>query len=280
MLGVLVCFSLMAIAIRELSNELGTFQILFYRSLIGLLFISPVMFRYGWHLGFTQRPGKHIARNSAHFIGQYAWVYAIAFIPLAEVFALEFTTPAWTVLLAALFLGERLNRYRLIALVCGITGVLLILRPGAELIHPAALVMLVGAWAYALTNVFTKQLASTEKPLTIVFYMLIVQLPLSLVPTLMDWQLPSGIGWFYLVIIALTALAAHFCLARALSLADASVVIPIDFMRLPLIAIVGYVLYNEAIDAWVIIGASLMLAGNLYSIRKEHDYALNKGEAR
>lgn len=269
MMVTLSCFTLMAISIRELSDALNPFQILFFRSAIGLPIILAVLYHYGSWQARTKRPLLHIARNGCHFIGQFGWVYAIAFIPLAQVFALEFTTPLWTAILASLVLGEKIDRYRLLAVGTGLAGVLIILRPDQQVVHPAAFAVLIAALGYALTNIFTKQLAATDTPLTIVFYMLVVQLPLGLIPVLFDWKMPQGIDWLWLTIVAITALVAHYSISKALALADASVVIPIDFLRLPLIGVLGFLLYDEAIDLFVIGGALLMLGGNLVNINAE-----------
>ncbi|MAC45767.1 MAG: EamA family transporter [Oceanospirillum sp.] len=280
MLGALVSFATMAVAGRELSAEYTTFQILFFRSVIGVLIIGALVSRSGFAQLKTQRLKSHLVRNLAHFGGQYGWFYGLAFISLAEVIAIEFTTPVWTALFAFFLLGERLTKARITALVLGIFGLLLILRPGAGVLEPAALAVLAGAVGYALTYIQTKSLTSTETPLCILFYMTLMQMPLGMVPALMDWKSPSLEMMPMIILVGTTALSAHYCMTRAFKLADATVVVPMDFLRLPLIMVVGYLLYQESVDWFVLAGALLMLSGNLVNIRAEQNKlkAIQKGE--
>lgn len=270
MSGALVSFMAMAISGRELAAELTTFQILFFRSLVGLAVVAILLQRSGWTQVETRMFGTHLVRNLAHFGGQYGWFYGLGFIPLTEVFAIEFTVPIWTAILATIFLGERMNHLRALAVAIGFVGVLVILRPGVAIVSPGALAVLGGALGYAASHVFTKRLSSTETPLAILFYMTMIQLPLGLVPALPGWVWPSAAAWPWVVVVATTALSAHYCLARAFGLADASVVVPMDFLRLPLIAIVGFVFYDEALQVWVLVGAVIVFAAawlNLKSAR-------------
>ncbi|MCP5267292.1 MAG: DMT family transporter [Burkholderiaceae bacterium] len=269
MSGALVSFMAMAIAGRELSSELGTFQILAFRSAIGLVIVLMIASHDRWRGIATQRPGLQVLRNLAHYGGQFGWFYGIALIPLAQVFAIEFTVPIWTLVLATVFLRERLSAARLSSVLLGFAGMLLILRPGVQSLHPAALAVLGGALGYAASYVMTKRLVQTDSPLAILFWMTLIQLPLGILPSLSHWIWPSPSLWPWLVIVGVTALSAHFCLSRALALADAMVIVPLDFLRLPLVAVVGAVFYGEALDAWVLIGALVMLAGNLVNIAAE-----------
>lgn len=269
MAGALASFMAMAVSGRELSAELSTFQILFFRSLIGLGVISLLLSRYGWLQARTRRLGLHAVRNVAHFGGQYGWFYGLAFLPLAEVFAIEFTVPVWTAVLATLLLGERFTAARRVAVALGMIGVLLIVRPGIDVVHPAAVAVLLSAIGYATSHTLTKKLSGSETPLAILFYMTLIQLPLGLVPAAFDWATPSAAMWPWLVLVGLTALTAHYCMVRAFALADAMVVVPLDFLRLPLIALVGFLFYGEQIAWLVFLGAALILAGNLVNIRAE-----------
>ena len=269
MLGTMSAFTLMAIAGRELSSDLNTFQILFFRSVISLVIISLWLSITGWHVIKFDQLAVHGLRNLTHFLGQYGWFYGIGLIPLAEVFAIEFTVPLWTAIIAAVMLKEKINRGRSVAIAAGITGVIVILRPGIEIINPASIAVLAGAVCYAFAHTLTKKLSAQDNPLSIIFFMSLMQLPLGLIPSLLDWQTPSGTMWLWLIIIAICALAAHYCLAQALSLADATIVVPMDFLRLPLIALVSFLLYEEIIDWFVFAGACLMVSGNLINLRYE-----------
>lgn len=273
MIGALFSFMAMAISGRELSAEYTTFQILFFRSVIGVLLIGFLVSRSGFAQLKTQRFSAHLLRNIAHFGGQYGWFYGLAFISLAEVIAIEFTTPVWTALFAFFLLGERLTLPRIIALVLGIGGLLLILRPGTGVLEPAAFAVLAGAVGYALSYIQTKSLSATDTPLCILFYMTLIQLPFGMVPALMDWKTPSLEMAPWIALVGVTAMSAHYCMTRALKLADATVVVPMDFMRLPLIMLVGYFLYQESVDWFVLAGAVLMFSGNLVNIRAEQKKA-------
>ncbi|PSF04583.1 EamA family transporter [Marinobacter fuscus] len=269
MVGSLFSFSAMAVAVRELSEDIGTFQLLTIRSAIGLLVISALLTRYGWKKIRSDNLKLHLARNLVHFGGQFGWFFAIGFIPLAAVFAIEFTVPLWTMMFAALLLGERISTSRRLAVLLGVIGILVIVRPGWSALHPASLVMLLGAIAYALSHTLTKKLTGVDSPLCILFYMMLVQLPLGLVPALFDWTTPQPEHWPWLAIIGMTGLTAHYCMVRALLLADATVVVPLDFLRLPFIALVGYLLYGEQLDGFLVAGAALILVGNGMNILAE-----------
>ncbi|WP_299198730.1 DMT family transporter [uncultured Amphritea sp.] len=269
MVGALLSFMTMAIAGRELSDELNTFQILFFRSVIGLFVIACLLQRNGWQQVRTPAISKHLFRNLAHYGGQFGWFYGLAFIPLAQVFAIEFTVPVWTALLAVFFLGEKLTVPRMIAIGLGIVGMLIILRPGLEVMNPAALAVLGGAICYAISHIKTKQLAHIDTPLCILFYMTVIQLPLGLIPALYDWKTPSLDAWPWILLVGLTAMSAHYCLTRAMKLIDATVVVSMDFLRLPLIAAVGFLFYGEPLEWAVLIGALVMLIGNYISNRAE-----------
>ena len=211
--------------------------------------------------------GWHMLRNTTHFAGQCAWLLAIAALPLAEVFALEFTTPLWAAVLAALFLGESLNRGRWISLLLGLVGVLVILRPGNAVINPVSLIMLAGAVGFGITVITTRKLTllldgHRQTYLLILFFMTGMQAFLSFVALASKVAMPEPELWLWLSVAAATALGAHYCLSRALSLADAAVVMPIDYLRLPLIMLVGWWVYGEVVSISLMLGAALIIAAN------------------
>lgn len=278
MIGSLVSFITMAVAARELSAELNTFHVLFYRTLVALPIVLLLIARSGWHQLGTRRFGLHVVRNSAQFIGQFGWFYSIAFIPLAEVFAIEFTVPVWTALFAALLLGERITRARVLSIGLGLAGTLLVLRPGIAVVHPAALAMLIGAIGFSFSYIFTKKLSASDSALTILFYMTLIQMPIAFIPSAANWIVPSPHLWPWLVVVGVTALTAHYCLVRAFALADATVVVPMGFVRLPLIALIGFVFYGEQLAWPVIAGALLIFAGNYVNIRAEQQRAARKAQ--
>jgi drug/metabolite transporter (DMT)-like permease len=267
--GALLSFSLMAVAVRELLHAFGNFEILFLRSFVSLAVMLALLPRFGAGALRTRRFGLHVVRNLFHFGGQYAWVYAIGLLPLATVFAIEFTMPVWTAVLAMLILGERLNRGRIVMLALGLAGILIIVKPGVEPVSQAALVMLVGSFAYAATMIATKRLAGNDTAFAVLFYMSAIQVPLGLLPALPGWVTPSLADLPWIVAVGASGLIAHFCLTRALRAADAIVVVPIDFLRLPLIAVVGMLFYGEPLEFSILLGAAVIFAGTYFSIWRE-----------
>ena len=269
MVGALLSFSLMAVSVRELLRTMGSFEILFLRSLVSFVLVLAVLPPFGLGALRTRHFGLHLVRNVLHFSGQYAWVYAIAMLPLATVFAIEFTMPVWTALLAIPILGERLNRGRTVMLVLGLAGILVILKPGFGVVHPAALVMLAGSFAYASTMIATKRLSGSDSALAVVFNMSVVQLPLAFVPALPGWVAPALVDLPWILAIGAAGLSAHYCLTRAMRIADATLVVPIDFLRLPLIAVVGMLFYGEPLEFSIMLGAAMIFAGTYYSVQRE-----------
>ncbi len=269
MLIALASFALMAVAGKELSKNIGTAEILFFRSLIGLLILLIIISIIGFESIKTMSIKKHMARNASHFFGQYGWFYGIAFIPLAEVFALEFTVPIWTAIAATILLNEAITKIRVVSIALGLLGVLVILRPTVEIIHPAAIVVIVGAMAYGVAHTLTRSIVKHDSPFSVLFYMCLIQLPAGLLLAFSDWVMPSGIMWFWLLVVGVTALSAHYGMSKALIHADAMVVVPMDFLRLPLIMLVGLYFYNEPIEGLFLLGASIMLFGNYLNLQNE-----------
>jgi drug/metabolite transporter (DMT)-like permease len=269
MLGAVFSFAAMAVSVRQLIRTMSIAEILALRTAVTLAVVSTLAFAHGRAGIATRRLPLHATRALVHVAGQYCWAYAIGALTLATVFAIEFTMPVWVALLAAAFLHERLNRGRVVQLVLGLAGTLVILRPGAGVFHPAALVMLLGSLFYAGNMVFTKRLSSTESPLAVTFWMSIVQLPVTLIAAWSAWVAPRLVDVPWILVIGLGSFAAHYSMTRAMKLADATVVVPIDFIRLPLIAVVGALFYAEPFDVMVLIGATVIFVGTYYSLSRE-----------
>ncbi len=269
MAGALASFVVMAISVRELGAGMHAFQMLFIRSAIGVVILAPWLTVKGWGLVRTQRLGGHLARNSVHFVGQSLWIAGIALLPLATVAAIEFTTPIWGIFLAVLFLGERMNRGRWVALAFGVLGILVILRPGVAVVDLGALLMLACTFCFGATSVITKWLTRGDTPLAIVFYMVLMQTLIGALATVFVWTPVTGDDWPFLALLGLTGISAHYSLTQALASADAIFVMPFEFLRLPFVALVGFLLYAEGFEPAVLIGAVLIFAGNSYSLRRE-----------
>jgi S-adenosylmethionine uptake transporter len=269
MVASLLSFIGMAVASRELSMFMSIFEILFFRSFVGLIIISPVIYKQRAQLKQALDLGMQVGRNTVHFAGQYAWTVGVASLPLVKVFALEFTTPIWVSLLAFLFLKERLSIARVLAAIGGFIGVLVVLRPGFDTIEPAALTILLAAMCYATSIIMVKKLTLTSSPAIIVIWMVLLQLPLGFVLSLTQWRIPTFEYIPWILLLGVTGLSAHFAMAKALNVMDASIAIPIDFFRVPLIAVVGFFLYGESLEYWVFIGALIIFASNYLAFRIE-----------
>jgi drug/metabolite transporter (DMT)-like permease len=267
--GAVLSFTAMAVAARELLRHMGTFEIVFLRSVVMLAIVLAMVPRAGIAAVRTQRIQLHLWRNVIHFLGQVLWVYSIGALTLATVFAIEFTMPMWTALLAWLFLKERLTWPRLVMLGLGLAGVLIILRPGGGSFHPAALGMVLGSLCYASSFIFTKRLTSTDSALAVLFWMALIQLPLGLAASIPAWVTPAAADLPWVVGIGIGSYTAHYCMTRAVKLADASVVVGIDFIRLPLIAALGSFFYGEPLEPLVFVGAAIIFAGTWYSLSRE-----------
>ncbi len=222
--GALLSFTVMAISVRELSSGMHAFEMLFIRSAIGVVILTVVLWATGWKTLRTKRMVGHLFRNAVHFTGQVLWIFGITLLPLATVFAIEFTTPIWGAVLAVAFLRERMNRGRWMALGLGFIGILVILRPGLAAVSTGAMIMLACALFFGATNVITKWLTRSERPVAIVFYMVVMQTLFGAVASVFVWTPVAADAWPWLFLMAITGLTAHYSLARALSVADASFV--------------------------------------------------------
>jgi drug/metabolite transporter (DMT)-like permease len=273
MIGTLLSFSAMAVSIRELSRGgLSIFEILAIRSGIALLVLLVLLAARAELRAYAlpRRMGLHLLRNCVHYASQFSWAVALTVLPLAMVFALEFTMPAWTALLAAWLLREKLTASRLGVVVLGLIGVVVILRPGISNFNPAALLVLGAAFGYAITMIATKKLTMSETTFGIVFWMAVIQFPLSLIGSDLGAFLHFEARHILPAIgVGVAGLTSHYCLSNAFRAGDATLVVPLDFMRIPLIAVVGWALYGEPLDIFVLLGALIIIAGVLWNLRAE-----------
>lgn len=267
MAGWLIGTLAMTVAGRELGREVSVYVLIFLRSVFAGLILLPFVLRAG---GFSNRLAQwklHGARNVIHYGGQIAWFSALLLIPLAEVIAIEFTMPLWIAVLAVAFLGERMYGVKALALIIGFAGVLMIVKPGG-MASPGHLVALAAALFYACSVSLTKFITRRDTALTVIFLMFSMQTVLGAIPAYLTWTWPTATGWVFVAVIAVTGTASHYCLSKALSLADATLVMPLDFLRLPLTALLGYLLYREGLDIWSVTGAVLILGANTLNLLK------------
>ncbi|NGN40889.1 DMT family transporter [Mesorhizobium sp. CGMCC 1.15528] len=267
MAGSLACMLAMTIAGRETTRELNVFQVMEMRSVIGLVMLYPLVLRSGGIRAMrTTLPLQHLSRNIAHYAGQALWLFALTLIPLAQLIAIEFTAPIWTALLAMAFLGERMNIWKTGAIVFGLIGVTVIVRPGIAEVNAGQLVVLAAAVCFAISFVLVKALTRKDSAVKIIFWMLVIQSVIGLIPALHEWNWPSAHVWPWIFVIAFAGSYAHYCMARAVAHADATVVMPMDFVRVPATALLGWLVYSERIDMFTALGAALILGGNLLNL--------------
>ena len=272
MTGTIVSFSAMAVSGREISFELDTFEIMMYRSIIGLIIVLLLAKLFKTHREIsTQNLSLHFYRNLSHFTGQNLWFYALTLIPFAQLFAFEFSVPLWVMLAAPFLLGERLTNIRIISILVGFIGILIVTRPWIAGLAPGIIPAALCAIGFACSVIFTKQLTQKVSITCILFWLTSMQLLMAVICAGYDGDisLPSSSNFIWIIIIGIGGLLAHFCITKALQLAPATVVTPIDFCRLPVIAAIGYVFYNEALDIFIIGGAIIIFIANYINIWSE-----------
>ena len=272
MIGAMFSFSLMAVSGRELATNLNTFEIMLFRSIIGFLIVLAIGY-FAKTLAEIKRDrlGLHLFRNLAHFSGQNLWFLAVASIPFSQLFALEFSTPVWVALLAPLFLGEVLTKQRALTVILGFAGVLIVARPDINQFDFAIIAAGACAICFAGSMMATKKLTSDQSITCILFWLTLMQLAMGLVATgfMGTITFPEGVNIIWIMIVGIGGLTAHFCITNALALAPAIVVIPLDFMRLPLISVIGFLAYGEAFELPILVGAGVIFIAILLNLKFE-----------
>lgn len=267
MTGWLATMVLLAVAAREGGKLLHVFQIMELRSILGLvLFVPMVAAAGGLRAMRTRRFGGHAGRNAVHYVAQFLWFLAITMIPIAEVVAIEFTAPVWVALLAVVALGERMTAARVAAVVLGVVGVVIVVRPGLDHVEVGQVIALLAAIGFAGSIILVKSLTRTESVTSIIFWMLIIQSVIGAIPAAMTWQTPPMAVWPWLSVIAVCGTYSHFCMAHALRHAEATTVVPLDFLRVPLTALAAWLVFSERFDIFTVIGAAVILGGNLVNL--------------
>jgi drug/metabolite transporter (DMT)-like permease len=268
MAGWLAAMTVMAAAGREATRELDVFQIMLLRSSIGLVMLWPLIHDNG---GFgtlgTAHPWHHVGRNIVHFGAQFGWLYALTLISIAQVVAIEFTMPIWVAMLAVAFLGERMGLWKNLAVALGLVGVVVIVRPLGGEVNAGQLIALASAVGFATSVIVVKSLSCIERPVVILFWMMIIQSAIGLIPALAVWRWPSAYTWAWVLVIAFCGTYSHYCMTRALQHAEATIVVPMDFLRVPLAALLGWLVYAEQVDLLTGVGAALILVGNLLNLK-------------
>jgi drug/metabolite transporter (DMT)-like permease len=268
MAGWLALMLIVAVAGRETTRELNVFQIMELRSILGFFMLYPLVHINGGFAAMrTSRPLQHIGRSLIHYAAQLGWFFALTLIPLGQVVSIEFTMPIWTAILAASFLGERMTAAKILAIVLGVLGVIIIVRPATGDINPGQLIALGAAVGFGISVAMMKSLTRTETTLSIIFWMLVIQSAAGFFPSLYVWRWPSAYAFGWIAVIAFCGTFSHYCMARAMLHADATVVLPMDFLRVPLTATAGWLIYSERLDIFTLLGAALILTGNLFNLK-------------
>jgi drug/metabolite transporter (DMT)-like permease len=276
LLGATIGFASMHAVIRIASTEQHPFEVAFFRNLFGLVFLSPFFMRHGFHVLRTQRLPLHAARGAVHVAAMLMFFLAVPVTPLGTIAALSFTAPLFVTIGAVLVLGEVVRIRRIVALIAGFAGALVIIRPGMAALEPGTLLVLGSSAVWAAAMILIKLLSRTESSLTMTAYMAVFLTPLSFIAAVFVWQWPTleEIGWFALM--GSFGTLSHLCLAQAFREADASVVLPVDFLRLIWASVLGYLLFNEIPVLYVWIGGTIIFASTLYLAYREAKVARAK----
>jgi len=266
------CFTAMGVAARELHlSGFSTPNIMVWRSSIGLVLATVIILCFARVSDFgTKQKKGHLIRNCVHFVGQYAWFYALGLLPLVLVTSLNATVPLWGAILAIVYLKEKVTVQRLVVIALAFAGVLIILRPGGVEFHHATIVSLIGAMGYAGSMILAKQLTIKDSPMTVVFWMMLIQLPMSLLFTAIvgEWVWPAWSDALSIIVVGGTGVLAHFSMATGMSKADATIAMPVTYIQFPLVAAIGYFLYTEIPSIYTGIGTVLIVAANWYNITR------------
>ncbi len=272
MMGAVASFTSMAVAGREIAVELNTFELMTYRSIIGIAVVLAVGGVSGTlHQIRTTDMRLHMVRNLGHFAGQNLWFYAVTVIPFAQLFVFEFSSPVWVALFAPLILAEQLTKTRVTAAAMGFIGILLVARPGFVAFHPGMAAGAGAAIGFAVSVIFTKLLTRRHTITCILFWLTVMQAAFGLIAVALNGSMswPTASAWPLVIVIGIAGLFAHFCITTALRLAPAIIVSPMDFIRLPIIAVIGLLFYGEALEWPVLLGAVVILSANLANISAE-----------
>mgnify|MGYP003674025738 FL=1 len=262
--------TLLAIVIRHLQQRYNVLEMILMRSVVSFFLILPWAIRVGLVDLRTKRLGLHVFRNTIHYCGNVGWFVGVTLVPLADLSALQFTVPLFTVIMAAIFLRETVGAHRWAATAIGFLGALLIIRPGFVAIGPGTLAVMLSALFYASSQVSTKALSRTEHPNVVLFYMSLIFIPISAIPAAFVWTTPLWEDTVPILLLGIFGYLAHFCIIRAFTAADASFVMPFDFLRLPIAALFGFFLYLEKPDIWVWAGAVIIFGSTYYITWREN----------
>jgi drug/metabolite transporter (DMT)-like permease len=274
-----VCVAVQNGVIRVVSDDIHTFEVVFFRNLFGLLAMLPLLGGVGLGMFRANNPGRLMLMSTWHLLGMVCYFLAILYLPIAEVTALAFSKPLFATVGAALVLREVVRARRWSAVGLGLVGVLIVLQPGAQAISLYAGLVLLGALLGAATSLMVKRLTATDSVSTIVWYQALFATVLALPVCLLQWRTPDPTGWFLLLAIGALGTLSWLSMTRAFFLADASAVVPFEFLRLPFAALVAYLWFAEVPSVWTWIGGTLIFGATAYIAEREARLARNRAPA-
>ena len=275
-----VCVAVQNAVIRVVSADIHTFEVVFFRNLFGLLAMLPLLGGVGLGMFRAKNPGRLMLMSTWHLLGMVCYFLALVYLPIADVTALAFSKPLFATVGAALILHEIVRARRWSAVVLGFIGVLIVLQPGTQTISPYAALVLLGALLGAATSLMIKSLTATEGVATIVWYQALFATVLALPLCLLQWRTPDLAGWLLLLAIGGLGTLSWLTMTRAFFLADASAVVPFEFLRLPFAALVAYLWFAEVPSLWTWIGGALIFGATVYIAEREARLARNRAAAR
>ena len=262
------CFASMWMMIRAVSQAVHSFEVVFFRNLIGTLVLLPMLLHTPGLLR-SDKIGSHLRRATSGFIATLATFYAVAHAPLATVMSINYTAPLFATLGAALFLGERIRARRVAAVAVGFIGMLIVLRPGSVPLTTGVLVSMVSAVSTAFSIVAIRALVASDDSRAVTLWAFLLMLPPSLIAALFVWTWPPASAWPLLIAIGVVAALGQLSLSRAFSLAEASAILPYDFVRFGLITLGGVLIFGERYDALTLLGGAIILGSTIYLALRE-----------
>ena len=269
MLVAILCFSAIIIIVRYLNQTHHPYEIAFFRNFFGLCAMLPFLYRNGLQVLRTERLPLHCVRAGLALVAMLTWFTALGLMPLAEATALSFTAPIFISILAVWFFGERIRLRRGTAIAIAFLGVLVILRPGAGVMEPVALLALASAITIAFSTMTVKKLGQTEASPVIVTYMVLILTPITAALAASVWVTPNLPEFIAFLALGGVGSFGHFCLSQSLNIGEASFLAPLDYLRLPLVALFAYMLFGETVDNATWIGAAIIIASTLYIAQRE-----------
>lgn len=264
-----MCYALTFVTIKKLGDSFSVYQLVLFRTFLGTVVMLPWVMRAGPSALKTRRWGIYWLRAVAVYTGNLCWFYALTHITLADATTLSFTAPLFAAVILAFWLKERLDAWRLAALLIGLGGALVIIRPGFAEIHIATVGMVYTAISYGAAMAITRALTLTENSNAVVFYMFALNLPLSLVPGVVHWTTPGGEDLVWIAAFGLLSLYSQSLMTKSFALAEAAVVMPTFYLQLPLVALLGFLMFDQLPEVWLIPGAIMIVGGSYLSVWSE-----------